>query len=112
MEDNHKTLTLKEPLYYTSLFANVGIGTYYLNNMGIKCAVANELLEERAKWHEEIYPDCEMVQGSFTDEEVFNKLVRLHKEKGCKIFWPRRPAKPLVARTRRQAKAPTIVLFF
>ena len=23
MEDNHKTLTLKEPLYYTSLFANV-----------------------------------------------------------------------------------------
>ena len=86
MEDDHKTLTLKEPLYYTSLFANVGIGTYYLNNMGIKCAVANELLEERAKWHEEIYPDCEMVQGSFTDEEVFNKLVRLHKEKGCKIF--------------------------
>lgn len=58
-----------------------------LTTWGLNAAVANELLVERAKWHEEIYPDCEMVQGSFTDEEVFNKLVRLHKEKGCKIFF-------------------------
>lgn len=86
MEKNHKKLTLEQPLYYTSLFANVGIGTYYLKDIGIKCAVANELLPERAKWHEEIYPDCEMVQGSFSDDEVFNKLVKLHNEKGCKMF--------------------------
>ncbi len=81
MEKHHKKLTLEQPLYYTSLFANVGIGTYYLKDIGIKCTVANELLSERAKWHEEIYPDCEMVQGSFTDDEVFNKLVKLHNEK-------------------------------
>lgn len=85
MEDHHKKLTLEQPLYYTSLFANVGIGTYYLKGMGIKCAVSNELLPERAKWHEEIYPDCEMVQGSFTDPVVFDKLVQLHNEKSCKM---------------------------
>ena len=85
MEDHHKKLTLEQPLYYTSLFANVGIGTYYLKDMGIKCAVSNELLPERAKWHKEIYPDCEMVQGSFTDPVVFDKLVQLHNEKRCKM---------------------------
>lgn len=86
MEVEDKTLSLEEPLYYTSLFANVGIGTYYLKDMGIKCAVSNELLKERAKWHEDIYPDCEMIQGDITDPAVFDKLVQRHKLKGCKMF--------------------------
>lgn len=86
MEDTHKTLSLEQPIYYTSLFANVGVGTYYLDKMGIECAVANEILKERVQWHNDIYPDCEMVQGDITDPAIFNEIVKLHKEKGCKML--------------------------
>lgn len=86
MEDEHKTLNLKKPIYYTSLFANVGIGTYYLEQMGLHCTLSNEFLEERARWHEEIYPNCEMIVGDFSNPEVFEKLVRLHKEKSNKML--------------------------
>ena len=84
-ETEDKVFSSEEPLYYTSLFANVGIGTYYLHNQNIHCAVANELLEERAEWHDYIYPNAEMIQGDMTNPEVYNKLVQLHKQHGCKL---------------------------
>ncbi len=84
-ETEDKVFSSEEPLYYTSLFANVGIGTYYLHNQNIHCAVANELLEERAEWHDYIYPNAEMVQGDMTNPEIYNKLVQLHKQHGCKL---------------------------
>ena len=84
-ETEDKVFSSEEPLYYTSLFANVGIGTYYLHNQNINCAVANELLGDRAEWHDYIYPNADMVQGDITDPEVYNKLVQLHKQHGCKL---------------------------
>ncbi len=84
-ETEDKVFSSEEPLYYTSLFANVGIGTYYLHNQNINCAVANELLDERAEWHNYIYPEAKMVQGDITDPEVYNELVELHKQHGCKL---------------------------
>ncbi|MCQ2581738.1 MAG: DNA cytosine methyltransferase [Alphaproteobacteria bacterium] len=74
-----------EPLYYTQLFANVGIGEYYLHKLNVINAVANELIEQRAMWYQEIYPHCNMVQGDFTDDAIFDELVKLHHEKGCKM---------------------------
>ncbi len=75
--------TLTTPIYYTSLFQNVGIGEYYLKHLGLIGAVGNEIVPKRAKWAKEIYPDCEVVCGDIWDKEVFKKLVRLHKEEGC-----------------------------
>lgn len=74
-----------EPLYYTQLFANAGIGEYYLKDINVINAVANELIEQRAMWYQEIYPHCNMVQGDFTDDAIFDELVKLHHEKGCKM---------------------------
>ena len=72
------------PVYYTSLFQNVGIGEYYLHKcLGLIGAVGNELKPKRVQWAKEIYPDCEIVCGDIWDKDVFDKLVRLHKEKGC-----------------------------
>lgn len=43
--------TVQEPIYYTSLFQNVGIGEFYLkDSLGMVGAVENELLPQRAKW--------------------------------------------------------------
>lgn len=75
-----------EPLYYTQLFANVGIGEFYLENLNVKVAVANELVKDRAKWYKEHHPNAEVVHGDITKENVFNRLVALHKEKGCKLI--------------------------
>lgn len=72
------------PIYYSSLFQNVGIGEYYLRNcLGLVGAVGNEIVPNRANWAKEIYPDCEIVCGDIWDKTVFDKLVKLHKEKQC-----------------------------
>lgn len=76
--------TVQEPIYYTSLFQNVGIGEFYLkDSLGMVGAVGNELLPQRAKWAKEVYPDCEIVCGDITDPKIFDRLVQLHKEKEC-----------------------------
>ncbi len=79
-----KKFSKLKPVYYTSLFQNVGIGEYYLRKcLGLIGAVGNEIIKKRAQWAKEIYPDCEIVCGDIWDKDVFDKLVKLHKEKGC-----------------------------
>ena len=107
-ETEDKVFSSDEPLYYTSLFANVGIGTYYLHNQNINCAVANELLEERAEWHDYIYPNADMVQGDITDPEVYNKLVQLHKQHGCKLVLASPPCQSFSKANTSKGKASDI----
>ena len=58
-----------------SLFANVGIAESYLKEVGVDIILANELLEERAEFYRYVYPDCEMIQGDITDENIFEYIV-------------------------------------
>ena len=65
---------------YTSLFQSCGIGELYLKeHLGLVATVSNEIIPQRARWAQEIYPDCEVVCGDIWDDDVFEKLVRLHK---------------------------------
>ena len=107
-ETEDKVFSSEEPLYYTSLFANVGIGTYYLHNQNINCAVANELLDERAEWHNYIYPEAKMVQGDITDPEVYNELVELHKQHGCKLVLASPPCQSFSKANTSKGKASDI----
>jgi len=66
-----------------SLFANVGIAETYIKNHNIKIAVANELLENRAKFHNEMHPECQMIQGDITNEEVFEEVYTKSIEEKC-----------------------------
>ena len=66
-----------------SLFANVGIAETYINNHGIDIVVANELLENRARFHHELYPQCEIIQGDITNENIYNKILKKAKAKKC-----------------------------
>lgn len=101
-----------EPLYYTQLFANAGIGEYYLHKQNVINAVASELLEDRVKWYKELYPHCEMVKGDFTEPENFNKLVRLHKEKGCKMILASPPCQPFSKAGKKDYNCPEALLFW
>lgn len=63
-----------------SLFANVGIAETYLKDVGVDIVLANELLEERANFYRYVYPDCLMVQGDITNEEIFSFIAETAKE--------------------------------
>lgn len=57
-----------------SMFANVGIAETYLAEAGINIVVANEVLEERARFYQEIYPSCKMICGDILDNQIFEQV--------------------------------------
>ncbi|MHA3825733.1 DNA cytosine methyltransferase [Mycoplasma sp. BRA285] len=70
----------------TSLFSSAGIGTFYLHKLGLKVTLSNELLEKRARFHKELYPECISISGDITESQVFNNLINTHKELGNDIL--------------------------
>ncbi|MGN1312109.1 MAG: DNA cytosine methyltransferase [Bacilli bacterium] len=70
----------------TSLFCNVGIAETYLKKYDIDIVVANELLEDRAKFYRFCYPDTDVVTGDITDDEIFNLVVKKSKEHGVEFL--------------------------
>ena len=66
-----------------SLFANVGIAETYLYRHNVEIVVANELLENRAKFYQESHPKCKMIQGDITDSTVYSSLLQEAKDKEC-----------------------------
>ena len=69
-----------------SLFANVGIAETYLQDIGIDVVVANELDEQRAKFYSHLYPQCDMVQGDITSQEIFEKVIRKAREANVELI--------------------------
>lgn len=58
-----------------SLFANVGIAEALFSDIGVEILVANELLEDRARFYREVYPHANMICGDITNDEVRNEIV-------------------------------------
>ena len=58
-----------------SLFANVGIAEAYLKEIGVDILIANELLENRARFYSDIYRDTHMIVGDITDDELRSKII-------------------------------------
>ena len=87
-ETEFKILELMEEMGATSLFANIGCGTSLLEKyLKIRVTVANELEKRRAKAHKRLYPSCQVIQGSITDEDVFNRVVEAHKAAKNQIMY-------------------------
>lgn len=63
-----------------SLFANVGIAETYLRDVGVDIVVANELLEDRARFYKHLYPECNMICGDITNENVYKKIISAAKK--------------------------------
>lgn len=58
-----------------SLFANVGIAETYLDKVGVDITVANELIPERARFYQHLYPNCNMICGDITNKKVFESVI-------------------------------------
>lgn len=63
-----------------SLFSNVGIAETFLKDVDINIVVANEILKDRARFYEHLYPECDMVQGDITDQDIYNSVISKAKE--------------------------------
>ncbi len=59
-----------------SLFANVGIAEAMFDSIGVKILVANELIERRAKFYQEVYPESKMICGDITESTVQEQIVQ------------------------------------
>lgn len=66
-----------------SLFANVGLGEYYLKENGFDVVVANELLQDRVDFYKQLYPDSEnVICGDICDNDTQSKIINTCKEVG------------------------------
>ena len=63
-----------------SLFANVGIAETYLKEVGVNVVVANELLADRARFYNHIYPECHMIVGDVKDASIKEQIVSLSQK--------------------------------
>lgn len=81
-----KGIKFDETWNATSLFANIGLGTYMLKDLNIKVAVANELLKKRTDIHKALYGNnCDVITGSITEENIYQKILAAHKANNCRI---------------------------
>ena len=71
----------KPKLKGLSLFANVGVAEAYLDSIGVDIKIANELLPERARFYQDVYPKTEMICGDITKDDVRDRLIELSREK-------------------------------
>lgn len=69
-----KEIKFKNRLKGLSMFANVGIAETYLNEVGIDIVIANELIEDRAKFYRHLNPEVDMIVGDITNEDIFNQV--------------------------------------
>lgn len=69
-----------------SLFANVGIDELFFKKANINIVLSNELLQKRADFYKEIYPNVEMICGDITNDEIFNLLVKKAILKKCEFL--------------------------
>lgn len=58
-----------------SLFANVGIAEAMFESIGVDIVLANEIVEDRARFYSEVYPHAKMICGDITDDLVRSKIV-------------------------------------
>lgn len=63
-----------------SLFSNIGVAEAYLEELGFKVVLANELEERRANLYSKIYPKTNVICGDITNEAIFNYIVEKSKE--------------------------------
>lgn len=102
----------KETVKAVSLFANVGIAETYLADVGIDVVVANELVEERARFYSHLYPDVNMIVGDITNEVVFSQVIQEAKKEGVEMLIATPPCQGMSCAGRKDPKDPRNFLIY
>jgi len=75
---------------WLSLFANVWIAETYLKEIWIDIVVANELLIDRCRFYNYLYPEAKMIQGDILNKDTYNEVLEnsLHEKVDFLIATP------------------------
>lgn len=95
-----------------SLFANVGIAEAMFSDIGVKVLIANEIVEERARFYSEVYPDTHMICGDITDEDVRTSIVDESVSKKINFIIATPPCQGMSVAGNRDDKDPRNQLIF
>lgn len=102
----------KNKIKAVSLFSNVGIAETYFEDVGVCVAVANELIDVRAKFYKHLYPSVEMIVGDITDEAVFDKIVESAIDKKVEMLIATPPCQGMSCAGRKDPKDPRNFLVY
>lgn len=102
----------KNKIKAVSLFSNVGIAETYFNDVGVSVAVANELIDVRAKFYKHLYPGAEMIVGDITDDAVFNKVIDSAIESKVEMLIATPPCQGMSCAGRKDPKDPRNFLVY
>ncbi len=105
-------MKFKNSVNAISLFANVGIAETYLDALGVKVKVANELIEERANFYRHLYPSVDMITGDITDTQVFERLVGLAQKKNVDFLFATPPCQGMSCAGRKDPLDPRNYLIY
>ena len=95
-----------------SLFANVGIAEAMFHSLGVKILVANELIERRAKFYQEVYPKSKMICGDITDDAVREEIIRESKKRKINFVMATPPCQGMSVAGNRDDADPRNQLIF
>ena len=89
-----------------SLFANVGIAETYISQQGITMTVANELLENRVRFHKQNHPNCNTIGGDITSKETYVAVLSAAKKDKCDFLLATPPCQGMSIAGRMQENDP------
>ncbi len=95
-----------------SLFANVGIAETYLDNAGVSIRVANELLEDRARFYKHLYPNVNVISGDITDSSVFGRVISAAEQEKVNFLIATPPCQGMSCAGRKDPDDPRNQLIF
>ena len=95
-----------------SLFANVGIAEAMFSDIGVKVLIANEIVEERARFYHEVYPDTHMICGDITQEDIRTCIVEEAIAKKINFIIATPPCQGMSVAGNRDDKDPRNQLIF
>lgn len=89
-----------------SLFSNVGMAETYLKDLGINIVIANELVEERARFYKNLYSETDVICGDITDEKVFDEVISKSCSRNVEFLIATPPCQGMSCAGRKDPKDP------
>ena len=95
-----------------SLFANVGIAEAMFSEIGVNVLIANELIEERARFYREVYPKTNMICGDICDDAIRDIIVEEAVKKKINFIIATPPCQGMSVAGNRDDKDPRNQLIY
>lgn len=95
-----------------SLFANVGVAEAMFKTIGVDIVLANELIEKRAQFYQEVYPNAEMICGDITDNNTRDKIISRAIELGVNFVMATPPCQGMSVAGNRDPDDPRNQLIY